>query len=73
MSMDTSFMYTGISLYDDRMVLYNDTEMKLYNVSGKERYSGNIEEGIRQVICTDKPDRYYIINGEYGIMNVRLK
>lgn len=73
MNMDTDFLYTGISLQNDRMIMYNDTEMKMFSISGKERYSGAITEGIRQVICTDKPDRYYIINSEYNIMNVKLK
>ena len=73
MDMDTDFMYTGISIQDDRMVIYNDEELKLFSVSGKERYGGTVTEGIKQVICTDKPDRYYIINSEYNIMNVKLK
>lgn len=73
MNMDTEFMYTGINLYDDRIIVYNDTEMKLLSISGKERYSGAVSEGIKQIICTDKPDSYYIINGEYNIMNVKLK
>ena len=73
MNMDTELMYTGISLQNDRMIIYNNTEMKLFSISGKERYSGTVNEGIRQIICTDKPDRYYIINSEYNIMNVKLK
>lgn len=73
MNIDTELMYTGISLQNDRVIIYNNTEMKLFSVSGKERYSGTVHEGIRQIICTDKPDRYYIINGEYNIMNVKLK
>lgn len=73
MSMDTDFIYTGISMYEDRIIVYNDTEMKLFSISGRERYSGAITEGIRQVICTDRADKYYIINGEYNIMSVKLK
>lgn len=73
MNMDTDFIYTGINLYEDRIVVYNDNEMKLFSISGKERYSGAITEGIKQIICTDKPDRYFIINSEYNIMNVKLK
>lgn len=73
MNMDTEFMYTGINIRDDRVILYNDTNMKLFSVSGKERYSGTVNEGVKQIICTDKPDRYYIVNSEYNIMNVKLK
>ena len=72
-SMSTDFIYQGIEIKDDSLVLYNETDMILMTTSGRERYYGTIEEGIDKIIPTGKSDKYYIINAEHNIMEVTLK
>lgn len=73
LSKKINFQYTSIELREDLIVLNNSTNLQLLSLSGLERYSGKIEEGLSQVITTDKDNKYYIINSEKKIMKVILK
>ena len=73
LSKKINFQYTGIELSENLIVLYNNTDIQLLSLSGLERYSGEIKEGVSQVITTDKDNKYYIINSEKKIMKVLLK
>lgn len=73
MSNSTDFMYTGLELTDDNLILYNDRDIMVMTLSGRERYRGTIKEGIYHVVGTDSGSKYYIINGAYNIMKITLK
>lgn len=73
MSYTTDFAYTGISSGEKWFILYSETECLLMTTSGKERFKGNISEGIHAMICTEKSEIYYVINEEYDILNIKMK
>ena len=73
MSYTTDFAYTGISSGEKWFILYSETECLLMTTSGKERFKGNISEGIYAMICTEKSEIYYVINEEYDILNIKMK
>lgn len=72
-SQTTDFIYTGIELKNESLIIYNTVEMMLMTATGNIRYRGNIEEGIYSVIPTSRSDRYYVINDEKNIMKIILK
>lgn len=73
LTMCTDFLYSGIEIKDDSLILYNDTDVMLMTTSGRERYRGTIDEGIVKVVPTLKSSKYYIVNSQYNIMEISLK
>ena len=71
---DTEFnlSYTGVKISKKSVVIYNDTTMKVYNINGKLRYEGTIEEGISSIITKDDDYTYFVV-GPSTIKNIKLK
>lgn len=65
---ESDFSYTSIKMYDDNIIMYNRNEMELYSVSGRIRYSGEMDSLIRQIepfgsnrFALAATDGYYVI------------
>lgn len=69
---DTDFRYDKIFIVKDSIVFSNESELMLVNMSGRQRYKGEITEGIADIVVTDKVDEYYIINNDREIMQIKL-
>ena len=71
---DTEFnlSYTGVKISKKSVVIYNDTTMKVYNINGKLRYEGTMEEGISSIITKDDDYTYFVV-GSSTIKNIKLK
>jgi hypothetical protein len=67
-----SFFYKEVSIKNDTVVFNNDSNIKIYSIDGKEKYSGSFKGGIAKVIQTNKTDIFYIINND-GINEVKFK
>lgn len=67
-----NFLYKDIKIANDNIVLYNDITFKVYTVKGKEKYEGNVDEGITSIIMLE--DRYnYLLVGPSSIKKIKLK
>lgn len=64
--------YDEVVITDDSIIVYNEKEMILMNLSGRERYRGEIKEGIKKLVPKDSVNKIYIINADFDIMNVIL-
>jgi hypothetical protein len=69
---DFNLSYKEIKIANKTIILYNDTTLKVYTVKGKEKYEGNFEEGIVDVIMLE--DKYnYLVVGPNSIDKIKLK
>lgn len=68
-----SMDYDEVIVEEDSIVIYSETEMLLMAISGRERYQGEIKEGIKKLVCTNDVNDFYIIDKNFDIMNVILE
>ena len=70
--LDINLSYKDIKIANKNIILYNDVTLKVYTVKGKEKYEGNFEQGIVDVIMLE--DRYnYLIVGPASVEKIKLK
>ncbi len=58
------FDCTAMKLEDEIVVLYNNNEVNIYTVQGVNKFRGNINEGINDVLTTNEDYVYKVISGE---------
>ena len=53
--------YAGILFQERQVVLYDSDEWLILGMNGEERYRGAFESGVRAVIPTSSPTRFYLV------------
>ncbi len=64
--------YISISISGDRIILYNDTHVSMYNLNGTLKFDSDIEEGAVKYICQTASNRYILVS-ENGIHTIKTK
>lgn len=72
MKKNFDFDYEDMVITSEAIVLYNKDEMMMWTLSGRQRFYGDIDEGIEKLVVTEEVNRFYIINAEFDIMDVEL-
>ena len=64
--------YKNIKIANKTIILYNDVTLRVYTVKGKQKYEGNFDKGIVDVIMLD--DKYnYLIIDPANVEKIKLK
>lgn len=71
-SIDFDIEYLDIVFADDQIIIYNESECKVYNMEGVEKYSGRFEKSVHLLIPSSSPYRYTIVT-ENSIDTIELK
>jgi len=50
--------YTDVFFDNNRMVIYNNEDVLIHTIGGKDKYSGSLEDGILAFIPTSTPKRF---------------
>ena len=63
---DKSFQadYTTIRVDNGRILMYNDKQLAVFDMSGRESFHGVIEEGTIQDVCTISKNRFLVVMNE---------
>ena len=71
---DKSFQaeYTTIRADGQRIHLYNDKQLRIFDLSGHEKFHGVIEEGTIQDVCTISKDRFLVVMNE-SIATIKIR
>lgn len=64
--------FTDILIVRDKVVIYNQSTMEIYNLEGVQKYSGNFTEAVEIVIPTSVTSRYVIVGAD-SIKTIELK
>ncbi|MCM1050155.1 MAG: DUF5711 family protein [Clostridiales bacterium] len=64
--------YIDIVFADEQIIIYNESECKVYNMEGLEKYSGRFEKSVHLLIPTSTPYRYTLVT-EDSIDTIELK
>ncbi len=70
-SIDFDLEYTDIVFTDDQIIIYNETECQIYNMSGVEKYAGLFEKSVYTLIPSSSYK--YIVVTEDSIDTIELK
>ena len=57
--------YNDMFIDDDRIVLYNNEEVLIHIIGGKDKFVGNLEGGILTLIPTSSPKRFIQVTPSY--------
>lgn len=69
---DFNLSYKNIKIANKTIILYNDVTLRVYTVKGKQKYEGNFDKGIVDVIMLD--DKYnYLIIDPANVEKIKLK
>lgn len=71
---DRSFQaeYTTVRADGKRILLYNDKQLSVFDLSGHEKFHGVIEEGTIQNVCTISKDRFLVVMNE-SIATIKIR
>ena len=71
---DKSFQaeYTTVRADGKRILLYNDKQLSIFDLSGHEKFHGVIEEGTVQDVCTISKDRFLVVMNE-SIATIKIR
>ena len=71
-SIDFDMEYLDIVFADDQIIIYNESECRIYNMEGLEKYSGRFEKNVHLLIPTSSPYKYTLVT-EDSIDTIELK
>ncbi len=64
--------YTDIVFFEDQVIIYNETECRIYSSNGVEKYAGNFEKSALMLIPAGAKYRYIVVTPD-SIDTVELK
>ena len=64
--------YSDIVFEDDRIIIYNEAECKIYNMNGVEKYSGVFEKSVYAMLPTSSSYKYILVTPD-SIDTIELK
>jgi hypothetical protein len=53
--------YTGITSQNGIVTIYNSNDVLVYTLDGRERYSGNLDSNIKNIVSTSVKYRYLVL------------
>ena len=56
--------YIDVQVNKDRLVIYSDTHMMIYDMKGREKYDGPLDDSTLLISLTDNARRYILVNRE---------
>lgn len=65
------FPYTGLSIEDDSIFLYNDSSCQVYNMKGTLKFSGELDMTVSGIMKGNFPGALLVL-GPQGIREIRL-
>lgn len=71
-SINFDIEYLDIVFTDDQIIIYNESECKIYNMDGLEKYSGRFEKNVHLLIPASSPYKYTLITDD-SIDTIELK
>ena len=63
--------YIDAQVTKDRLIIYSDTHMLIYDMKGVVKYDGPFDESTILVSATDDPRKYILVNRE-TVKQIRL-
>lgn len=64
--------YTDIILKDDLIIIYNDSRCVIYNMSGVEKFNGDLLDSVLLLVPTEQKSKYILVNRDI-VQTIRLK
>lgn len=64
--------HSDIVFVEDRIIIYNESECRIYNMSGVEKYSGYFEKAVYALIPTSSSYKYVVVTAD-SIDTIELK
>lgn len=64
--------YSDILFEDDRIIIYNESECKIYNMNGVEKYAGSFEKSVYALLPTSSSYKYILVTPD-SIDTIELK
>lgn len=71
-TIDFDMEYLEIVFANDQIIIYNESECKVYNMDGVEKYSGRFEKNVHLLIPSSSPYKYTLVT-EDSIDTIELK
>lgn len=64
--------YTTIRVDGGRILMYNDKQLSVFDLKGRENFHGTIEEGTIQDVCTISKNRFLVVMNE-SVATIRIR
>lgn len=64
--------HSDIVFVEDRIIIYNESECRIYNMNGVEKYSGYFEKAVYALIPTSSSYKYVVVTAD-SIDTIELK
>lgn len=71
-SIEFDIEYSDIVFTDDQIIIYNESECRVYNMDGMEKYAGRFEKAVHLLIPVSSSYRYMLITAD-SIDMIELK
>ena len=71
-SVDFNMEYSDIVFADDQIIIYNESECRIYNMSGVEKYAGHFEKSVYALMPTTSSYKYILVTAD-SIDTIELK
>lgn len=71
-SIDFDLDFRDILFHDDQIIIYNESECRIYNSGGAEKYSGNFSKTVLLLIPQSSARRYMVVTPD-SIDTIELK
>lgn len=71
-SVEFDIEYSDVLFHDDQIIIYNESECCVYNISGTEKYSGRFDKATLVLIPQSSPYRYMVVTPD-SIDTIELK
>lgn len=67
-----NLQYKDIIINGENIIIYNESECEIYNISGVRKYQGSFQQAVRRLIPTAKPNKFTGIT-EDKIQKIELR
>ncbi|MCM1144156.1 MAG: DUF5711 family protein [Blautia sp.] len=63
-SIEFDIDYSDIVFSDDQIIIYNESECRIYNMGGVEKYAGHFEKAVHVLIPTSSSYKYMLVTSD---------
>lgn len=71
-SIDFDMEYSDIVFHEDQIIIYNESECRIYNMNGVEKYAGYFEKAVSALMPSSSSYKYILITAD-SIDTIELK
>lgn len=68
----TNAAYSNITMEDDKVMMYSDDSLQIFDTSGKQIFEGEVKLGISSIMNLNKKRDYMIVN-DRSIVTIRIR